>query len=140
MRANWQIEVKEARARCRVNLPACSEDTHVIILDLQPSSELTPDPAQGEFFIGVSELFDSHDLEYVSVVRGHDCDHSLCHSRPACSSEAYYHQGVSSSCQDGLFDQLMQVPVFMLELYERKAPLPGETFKFINFESCEWVQ
>lgn len=107
-----------------------SEGTHIIILDLQLSSESTPDFAQSEFAIGVSEPFDSHHLEYVSVVRGHDCNHSLRHSRLACSSGAYYHQGVSFSCQDGLFDQLMQVPVFLLKLYERKAPLPGETFNY----------
>lgn len=120
MRADWQIEVKEARVRGRVNLAACSEGTHIII-DLQLSSESTPAFAQGEFVIGVSEPFDSHHLEYVPVVRGHDCNHRLCHSRLACSSGAYYHQGVSFSCQDDLFDQLMQAPVFLLELYERKA-------------------
>lgn len=88
MRADWQIEVKEARVRGRVNLSACSEGTHIIILDLQLSSESTPDFAQGEFVIGVSEPFDSHHLEYVSVIRGHDCNHSLRHSRLACSSGA----------------------------------------------------
>lgn len=58
MRADWQIEVKEARVRGRANLSACSE--------VQLSSESTPDFAQGEFVIIVSEPFDPHHLEYVS--------------------------------------------------------------------------
>lgn len=32
---------------------------------------------------------------------------------------------------------LMQFLILLLELYERKAPLPGKTLKYFNFESCE---
>lgn len=34
----------------------------------------------------------------------------------------------------------MQFLVFLLELYERKASLPGDSFKYFNFENCELVQ
>lgn len=54
---------------------------------IQPSSESTPEFAQGEFVLIVREPFDPHHLEYVSVVRGHDCNHILHHSRLACSLE-----------------------------------------------------
>lgn len=67
MRAGWQIEVKEARVRGRADLSACSEGTHGAIVSsstLQLSSDATPDLAQGEFVIGVSEPFRPHHLEY----------------------------------------------------------------------------